>query len=121
MPAYRHHLPQLDAARSSSTDGGLETTLVFDDGFELPDFAAFALLDDADGRAALLRYFDSYAAIAVRDGVGIVLETPTWRASPDWAARLGYTVDELDAVNRDAVELLVEVRAAARDARRRRS
>ncbi len=110
MPAFRHHLPQLDAD-DFLADGGLETTLVFADGFELPDFAAFPLLGRADGRAALLRYFDSYASIAVRDGVGIVLDTPTWRASPDWGARQGLTVDELTAVNRDAVELLVQVRS----------
>lgn len=88
------------------TDGGIETTLIFDDGFDLPDFAAFVLLDDPAGRAALDRYFDAYAAIAARDGVGIVLETPTWRASSDWGARLGYDADALDRINRDAVTLV---------------
>jgi len=109
MPTYRHHLPQLDA-EVFLTDGGIETTLTFDDGFDLPDFAAFTLLADPAGRAALHRYFDSYVAIAVRDGVGIVLETPTWRASAAWGARLGLGVEAIDAVNRDAVELLVEQR-----------
>ncbi len=110
MPAYRDHLPQLDAD-VFLTDGGIETTLIFDDGFELPDFAAFTLLDDEAGRAALVRYFEAYLSIAARDGVGIVLETPTWRASPDWGARLGLSPDALAAVNRDAVALLVELRA----------
>lgn len=110
MPAYRDHLPQLDAT-TFLTDGGIETTLIFDDGFELPDFAAYPLLRDPEGRAALHRYFDSYAAIAARDGVGIVLETPTWRASADWAARLGDSVEQLEAANADAVALLAEVRA----------
>jgi S-methylmethionine-dependent homocysteine/selenocysteine methylase len=31
------------------TDGGLETTLVFHEGIELPEFAAFPLLDRPDG------------------------------------------------------------------------
>ena len=110
MPDFRHHLPQLDT-ETFLTDGGIETTLIFDDGFELPDFAAFTLLADPAGRAALDRYFDSYAAIAVRDGVGIVLETPTWRASSDWAPRLGYDLEALEAVNRDAVDHLLTVRA----------
>jgi S-methylmethionine-dependent homocysteine/selenocysteine methylase len=110
MSKYRHHLPQLDAP-TFLTDGGIETTLIFHDGFELPDFAAFALLADPAGRAALHRYFDSYAAVATRDGVGIVLETPTWRASADWGARAGYGVEDLEAINHDAVDLLVEVRA----------
>ena len=84
MPAYRHQLPQLTGG-VFLTDGGIETTLIYDDGFDLPDFAAFPLLDDAAGHAALQRYFDAYLDVAVRHRVGIVLETPTWRASPDWA------------------------------------
>jgi S-methylmethionine-dependent homocysteine/selenocysteine methylase len=68
------------------------------------------LLDDPDGRDALVRYFDRYAAIATRDGVGIVLETATWRANPDWAARVGYDMEQLDRLNREAVALLLEIR-----------
>lgn len=109
MSRYREQLPQVDAD-VFLTDGGIETTLIFNDGFELPDFAAFTLLDDTAGRAALVRYFESYVAIAVRDRVGIVLETPTWRASADWAERLGVTLEKLAAINRDAVELLADLR-----------
>jgi S-methylmethionine-dependent homocysteine/selenocysteine methylase len=110
MPKYRDRLPQLDAG-VFLTDGGIETTLIFDDGFELPDFAAFTLLSDANGRAALVRYFDHYAEIARRDGVGIVLETPTWRANPDWATRQGYAAADRDAANRDAVALVLDTRS----------
>ena len=103
-------LPQLDAA-VFLTDGGIETTLIFDDGFDLPDFAAFTLLDSPQGREALTRYFESYVAIAARDRVGIVLETATWRANPDWAARQGYGTEALVRINRAAVELLEDIRA----------
>lgn len=109
MAQYRDSLPQLEADLFLA-DGGLETTLIFDDGFELPDFAAFVLLNDDAGRDAIVRYFDSYIEIAKRDGVGIVLETTTWRASSDWAERLGYSPDQLDAANRESVELLMEAR-----------
>jgi S-methylmethionine-dependent homocysteine/selenocysteine methylase len=109
VATYRDSLPQLDTTLFL-TDGGLETTLIFDDGFELPDFAAFVLLNDDAGRDALVRYFDAYVAIAKRDGVGIVLETPTWRASSDWAERLGYSPDELDEANRVSVALLLDAR-----------
>src|SRR5205085_4254360 len=102
-------LPQLDAD-IFLTDGGLETTLIFDDGFDLPDFAAFVLLDDREGRAALVRYFERYVDIALRDSVGIVLETPTWRANPDWTARQGLDTDDLVRINSDAVALVAEVR-----------
>jgi S-methylmethionine-dependent homocysteine/selenocysteine methylase len=110
MPQYRDRLPQLDA-EVFLTDGGIETTHIFDDALDLPDFAAFTLLRDEEGRAALVRYFDRYAEIARRDGVGIVLETPTWRANPDWGSRQGYAAAALDAANRDAVDLVLDTRA----------
>jgi homocysteine S-methyltransferase len=109
MAKYRSQLPQLDAD-VFLTDGGLETTLIFDDGLELPDFAAFTLYASDAGREALERYFSAYVAIAARDGVGIVLETATWRASPDWGTRLGYSTEQLVDVNRESVEHLVRIR-----------
>jgi homocysteine S-methyltransferase len=91
------------------TDSGLETWLVFLRGIDLPDFAAFPLLDDADGRVLLAEYFRDHVRIAHDVGTGIVLETPTWRANLDWGARLGYGAAALDRVNQDAVAF---VRAA---------
>ena len=88
------------------TDSGLETWLVFQRGFDLPDFAAFPLLDDEKGRAALAEYFRDHLRIAEQTGAGLDLETPTWRASADWGARLGYDAAALDRVNRDAVRFL---------------
>jgi hypothetical protein len=56
-------LPQLESRRFL-TDSGLETTLIFIDGFELPQFAAFVLLETSDGRdrARLLRAPREYRA-----------------------------------------------------------
>ena len=85
------------------TDGGLETDLLFHQGFDLPEFAAFPLLQDRAGRNALSAYYDQYAAIARAAGVGLLLETPTWRANPDWAAKIGYDSTALDRANREAV------------------
>ena len=109
----RERLPQLTGNALFVTDGGLETELVFHDGIDLPAFAAFPLLDNPDTRARLRRYYDGYLDIARRHGAGFVIETPTWRANPDWAAQLGYSPEQLDAVNRAAVDLAEEVRAAA--------
>lgn len=92
------------------TDGGIETTLIFHDGLDLPEFAAFVLLDDETGRETLRGYFRRHAAIARDAGCGFVLEAPTWRASPDWAARLGRSPEQLDAANRAAIDLMVELR-----------
>jgi S-methylmethionine-dependent homocysteine/selenocysteine methylase len=99
-------LPQLTSTHPFLTDGGLETTLVYVDGIDLPDFAAFPLLDTDEGRAALRRYYGPYLDLAEQHGVGFVIDTPTWRASLDWGARLGYDAIRLAAINRRAVEFV---------------
>ena len=106
---YRRHLPQLDGGLFI-TDGGLETTLIFHRGLELPAFAAFHLLEDDEGTEQLRRYYEPYAALARERGAGLILESPTWRANPDWAAEIGYSLDELDAFNRKAIALMEEIR-----------
>ena len=90
MPKYRHSLPQTHG-QLFVTDGGLETTLVFHDQMELPAFAAFPLLDTDAGRQRLADYYREYLTHAAEHGLGFILEAPTWRANPDWAAQLGYT------------------------------
>src|SRR3954451_8326071 len=92
------------------TDGGIETTLIFQRGLELPEFAAFDLLKDDAGTDELRRYFVPYLELAKRHGTGFVLESPTWRASPRWAAEIGYDDQDLDALNRKAIELMAELR-----------
>ena len=102
---YRHALPQL-GDELFLTDGGLETTLIFHQGLELPHFAAFDLVRDRGGpggAGALLRALCRGRAarrprpcprdrdLAVRTRTG--------------AAKLGYSAEALDAVNVRAVEL----------------
>ena len=91
-------------------DGGLETTLIFEHELDLPHFAAFPLLETAAGRQILERYFSAYLVIAARHGTGFVLETPTWRANPDWGDLLGYDRDRLVAANKQAVAFLEDLR-----------
>jgi len=109
MSKYRTALPQLNG-ELFLTDGGIETTLIFHDGFDLPYFAAFDLLKNDGGREGLRNYYKPYAKLAREHGVGFVLESATWRASPDWAEQLGYTAAALDDANRKAIELLQEIR-----------
>lgn len=111
MSKYRKHLPQLKD-QLFMTDGGLETTLIFHDRIDLPCFAAFDLLKDAEGTAILERYYVHYAEMARDKGIGLVLEAPTWRANADWAAKLGYDAVTLADANRKAISLLLRVRAA---------
>jgi S-methylmethionine-dependent homocysteine/selenocysteine methylase len=109
MPLYRNSLPQL-SDKLFLSDGGLETTLIFHDGIELPHFASFVLLGEPDGLVRLRAYYARYALMARDAGLGFVLETPTWRASADWGYRLGLSEADLDRLNRKAVDLMVDVR-----------
>ena len=114
MTNYRQALPQL-GEDVFLTDGGIETTLIFHDGFDLPHFASFILLESDKGLDALRRYYSRYLDIAGEAGSGFVLETPTWRANADWGARLGYDAEQLDAVNRNAVEFVEGLRSRYTD------
>jgi homocysteine S-methyltransferase len=110
--SYRDALPQLEG-ELFLTDGGIETSLIFHQGLDLPAFAAFVLLDDEHGTEELRRYYAPYLALARDEGVGFVLESPTWRASPRWGAELGYSEEQLDALNRRAIALMEELRDEA--------
>jgi len=106
-------LPSALLSGSHVTDAGLETDLVFNQGIDLPEFAAFPLVEDADGAARLATYYADFVAIARRAEAGLLLETPTWRANPDWATRLGYDAARLDRANRAAVALVRRVQDGA--------
>ena len=110
--SHRSALPQLEGGLFL-TDGGLETTLIFLRGRDLPAFAAFDLLKDDEGTEELRRYFDPYLEEAAKRGAGFILESPTWRASPDWAEKIGYTPEQLDQMNRKAIELMAQIRDAS--------
>jgi S-methylmethionine-dependent homocysteine/selenocysteine methylase len=112
--SHRASLPQLKGDLFL-TDGGIETSLIFHQGLDLPEFAAFVLLDNAEGLDQLRRYYEPYIGLARESGTGFVLETPTWRASPGWAARLDVSPDKLDWLNRRAVTLMEELRRSAGD------
>jgi S-methylmethionine-dependent homocysteine/selenocysteine methylase len=108
------HLPQL-GTDVFVTDGGMETTLIFHDGIDLPEFATFPLLRTEDGQTALRRYYGTYTDLAARYGRGLILESPTWRASTDWGRALGYDAGELADANRQAVRLITSIGRQHRD------
>jgi S-methylmethionine-dependent homocysteine/selenocysteine methylase len=98
MTTKRNDLPQLNGGLFL-TDGGIETTLIFHDGLDLPYFASYDLLRNREGTEALRSYFSRYAALARDNNIGIILESPTWRASSDWGEKMGYSEEALAIVN----------------------
>ncbi len=107
-------LPQLGGPMFL-TDGGIETDLIFNKGIDLPEFASFVLHENNSGEAMLREYFADYFRIGAETGLGLVLETATWRASRDWGMKLGYDEAQLRSVNQRAAEFMLALRAAAAD------
>ncbi len=110
MTKYRQQLPQL-GSNIFLTDGGMETTLIFLQGIELPEFAAIILMDNAEGLQIAKDYYQTYLQLAQRFERGFILESVTWRGSPDWAKPLGYSLQKLEKLNRKAVQMLHDLRA----------
>ncbi|PSB57403.1 homocysteine S-methyltransferase family protein [Chamaesiphon polymorphus] len=109
MTQYRNNLPQL-SGDLFITDGGMETTLIFHEGWELPEFASFDLLKHEAGFQAIQKYFRTYCNLAKNYGVGLILESVTWRANPDWGHKLGYSSAQLADIDRKAIALLQDIR-----------
>lgn len=106
---HRHNLPQVNNTLLVC-DGGMETTMIYHEGIDLPAFASFTLLDSEAGINKLKQYYERYAQIARHHKAGFIIETPTWRANNDWGMHLGYDRARLEEINRDSIQLLVELR-----------
>lgn len=102
-------LPQLE--RIFLADAGLESDMIFNRGIDLPCFSSIVLLRTETGRREHDRYFREFIDLAERNGSGVLLESATWRASPDWASELGLTQRELDDLNHAAVQRLLDLKA----------
>jgi S-methylmethionine-dependent homocysteine/selenocysteine methylase len=103
--------PEPQAGVNYLTEGGQETELMYKHEFELPEFAMFPLLDDAAAVAVLRRMYGAYLETAVRYGFGALVGGFDYRASPGWAARLGYSLDALAAMQLRSIDFLRDVAA----------
>ena len=92
------------------TDGGFETCMFFHEGFSAPEFAAIVLMDNADFRLAMRRYFDRFLQMAADTGTGFVLDTNTWRGCTGWGPKLNLSMDKMLGLSRAAVEFAEEIR-----------
>jgi homocysteine S-methyltransferase len=85
-------------------NGGIETYLLFQQGFPLRDGCGFEVFDDPAALEALERtYLEPIADAALENGLGLVYDALVWRASPDWFARLGYKPADVERLNRLAI------------------
>ncbi len=86
------------------TDGGIETHVMFETGYAMdPDLQVAAMLGDPAGREILRSIYSGYVEAARERDLPVVIGTPTFRASSNFAARSGVGAAELAAINADAV------------------
>lgn len=88
------------------TEGGQETEVMYKHGFELPEFSMYPLLDDPVAVERMTAMYESVLGVAASHGTGIVLGGLDYRASPDWAAKLGYSTEVLADFQLRAIEFL---------------
>ncbi|WP_328858470.1 homocysteine S-methyltransferase family protein [Williamsia herbipolensis] len=91
------------------TEGGPETEISYEHGFDLPHFVMFGLLDDDRAVAVLRGMYERYLDVAVRHGFGVLMAGVDYRASPDWAALLGFSSRQLADLQLRAIDFLREV------------
>jgi homocysteine S-methyltransferase len=84
FPAFRTGVRYL-------TEGGQETELLYKHGHELPEFAMYPLLDDPAAVADLERMYQAYFEVAASSGFVPLVGGLDYRASPDWASKLGIS------------------------------
>lgn len=111
---HRNTIGLLDGQLFMS-DGGLETTLIFHEKLDLPGLAAFPLVQAEFGRKKLLEYFRRYAELARHYQLGLILESPTWRANPDWVRQISPDPKYLEEVNRESIRLMEQIRDEYRE------
>lgn len=110
MGKYSSALPQLGSRRFLS-DSGVETTMIFHEGFDMPSGEAFKFMETEEGRAWFTRYFRRHAEMARKAEMGFIFESPTWRANGAWGGKLGFAEDRLARINRESIGLMADIRA----------
>ena len=110
MNTHRTPTPWPSPTSTVITDAGLETWLLFQQGVDLPAFAAYPLAATVDGQRLLTEYYEHYLGIAKSVGASVVLEAPTWRANPEWAETLGHDRAALAELIGACVDVVARVR-----------
>src|SRR3954470_21189161 len=93
------------------TEGGQETELMYKHGHELPEFAMYPLLDDGRAVADLTDMYTRYLEVAAAHGFVALMGGLDYRASPDWASKLGISRDGLADFQLRSIEFLRNVAA----------
>jgi S-methylmethionine-dependent homocysteine/selenocysteine methylase len=102
-------LPQQREGVLYLTEGGTETEVMYKLGFELPHFALFPLLDNAEAVGAMRGMFQRYLDKAAENDFSALIGGLDYRASPDWGRLLGYSAEGLAEMQHRAIDFLRDV------------
>ncbi|MBK5306876.1 MAG: homocysteine S-methyltransferase family protein [Frankiaceae bacterium] len=91
------------------TEGGQETELMYKHGHDLPEFAMYPLLDNPAAVADLTDMYTRYLEVAATHGFVPLVGGLDYRASPDWAAKLGISPAGLVEYQHRCIAFLREV------------
>ncbi len=78
-------------------------------GHELPEFAMYPLLDDRRAVADLADMYTRYLEVAAAHGFVALVGGLDYRASPDWASKLGISRDGLAEFELRSIEFLRDI------------
>ncbi|CAF1443227.1 unnamed protein product [Adineta steineri] len=110
MAKYRNHLPQLSSDKLFIISGGLETALIYKGGIDLPCFASCYALKEDTNREWMKNHIAKFVKVGQKYNVGVILETPTWRANPDWINKIDFSGEDVISINSKAVDLINDIR-----------
>ncbi len=91
------------------TEGGQETELMYKHGHELPEFAMYPLLDDPRAMADLTAMYTRVLEVAAKHGFTALIGGLDYRASPDWAGKLGISAAGLEEYQLRSIAFLRDV------------
>lgn len=91
------------------TEGGQETEIMYKYGHDLPEFAMFPLLDNPHAMADLRGMYERYLETAARHQFVALMGGLDYRASPDWARKLGLDLAALVDMQMRSIEFLRDV------------
>lgn len=109
MPRYRQNLPLL-SDKIFACYVGTDTEILYRDGIDLPGFASYPLLLNADHKNLLRTYYCHLVDLAREQNVGLILDSVTWVANRDRGAELGFSPNDLKQLNIEAIGLIADVR-----------
>lgn len=78
--------------------GGIETTLEFKTDFPLREFSAFEAALSDEWKHLIADDLKAYLRMAARHNLPLLVDTPTWRASPNWFDKLGTPQNDRETV-----------------------